>query len=145
MALHQTGSAQETQKLAIKFLSQIQDGTVVALVGELGSGKTTFVQGIGQTLGVSRVISPTYNIIKHYDLQQKHGQIEAMIHLDLYRLGGVEEARSFDLTEIFSQPHDLVLVEWAEKAEKLLPLPHYRIEFKHLGEDKREINIEQIS
>ncbi len=95
MALHQTGSAQETQKLAIKFLSQIQDGTVVALVGELGSGKTTFVQGIGQALGVSRVISPTYNIIKHYDLQQKHGQIEAMVHLDLYRLGGVEEARSF--------------------------------------------------
>lgn len=145
MASHQTGSAQETQKLATDFLSQIQDGVVIALVGQLGSGKTTFVQGIGKALGVSRVISPTYNIVKHYSLKQKHGQIENLVHLDLYRLGGAEEARSFDLTEIFSQPHDLVLVEWAEKAEKLLPTPHYRIEFKYLGEDKREINIEKIS
>ena len=145
MASHQTGSAKETQELAVKFLSQIQDGAVIALVGELGSGKTTFVQGIGQALGVSRVISPTYNIIKHYDLKKKHDQIENLVHLDLYRLGGAEEARSFDLTEIFSQPHDLVMVEWAEKAENLLPLPHYRIEFKHLGENKREINIKQVS
>jgi len=118
---------------------------VVALVGNLGSGKTTFVQGIGQALNVPRVISPTYNIVKHYDLKEKHGQIQALVHLDLYRLGGPEEARSFDLREIFSQPHDLVLVEWAEKAEKLLPSPHYRVEFKHLGGDKREINIKKIS
>lgn len=145
MALHQTGSAKETQKLAIKLLSRLKDGVVVALVGDLGSGKTTFAQGIGQALGVPRVISPTYNIVKHYDLQEKHGQIEALVHLDLYRLSSPEEARSFDLNEIFSQPHDLVLVEWAEKAEKLLPSPHYRVEFKHLGGDRREINIKHIS
>ncbi len=145
MALHQTGSAQETQKLATELLPQLQDGMVIALIGDLGSGKTTFVQGIGQALGVPRVISPTYNIVKHYDLKKKHGQIQALVHLDLYRLAGPEEARSFDLKEIFSQPHDLVLVEWAEKAEKLLPSPHYRIEFKHLGEDNRQISIEKIS
>jgi len=145
MALHQTGSAKETQKLAIELLSQLEDETVIALIGDLGSGKTTFAQGIGQALGVPRVISPTYNIVKHYDLQEKHGQIEALVHLDLYRLDSPEEARSFDLGEIFSQPHDLVLVEWAEKAEKLLPSPHYRVEFKHLGGDKREINIKKIS
>ena len=79
------------------------------------------------------------------DLKKKYGQIQALVHLDLYRLGTPEEARSFDLREIFSQPHDLILVEWAEKAEKLLPSPHYRVEFKHLGRDKREINIEKIS
>lgn len=145
MALHQTGSAKETQKLAIELLSQLEDETVIALIGDLGSGKTTFAQGIGQALGVPRVISPTYNIVKHYDLQEKHGQIEALVHLDLYRLDSPEEARSFDLGEIFSQPHDLVLVEWAEKAEKLLPSPHYRVEFKHLGGDKREINIKKVS
>ena len=145
MALHQTGSAKETQKLAIELLSQLEDETVIALIGDLGSGKTTFAQGIGQALGVPRVISPTYNIVKHYDLQEKHGQIEALVHLDLYRLDSPEEARSFDLGEIFSQPHDLVLVEWAEKAEKLLPSPHYRVEFGHLGGDKREINIKKVS
>lgn len=145
MALHQTDSAKETQELAAKFLSQFQDGIVVALVGDLGSGKTTFAQGIGQALGVPRIISPTYNIVKHYDLKEKHGQIGALVHLDLYRLSGPEEARSFDLKEIFSQPHDLVLVEWAEKAESLLPSPHYRIEFKHLGGNQRQISIEKIS
>lgn len=145
MALHQTGSAKETQELAARFLSQLQDGVVVALVGDLGSGKTTFAQGIGQALGVPRIISPTYNIVKHYDLKEKHGQIGALVHLDLYRLSGPEEARSFDLNEIFSQPHDLILVEWAEKAKKLLPSPHYYVEFKHLGGDKRKINIKHIS
>lgn len=145
MASFQTKSVSETQQIAVDFLSQLEDGVVVALVGELGSGKTTFVQAIGQALGVPRVISPTYNIVKHYHLEGKQGQIENLVHLDLYRLGGPEEARSFDLGEIFSQPHDLVMVEWAEKAKKLLPQPHYWVEFKHLGADEREIIIKKVS
>jgi len=145
MSSHQTQSSQQTQQLATDFLSQLTDGAVVALVGELGSGKTTFVQGLGQALGLSRITSPTYNIVKHYSLPQPHGQIANLVHIDLYRLSGPEEARSFDLREIFSQPHDLVVVEWAEKAAQLLPHPHYLINFKNLGGDQRQIDIKLVS
>lgn len=145
MSSHQTQSFQQTQQLAADFLSRLSDGTVVALVGDLGSGKTTFVQGLGQALGLSRVTSPTYNIVKHYALPRPHDQIANLVHIDLYRLSGSEEARSFDLREIFSQPHDLVVVEWAEKAAHLLPSPHYLVEFKDLGQDQRQIDIKLVS
>ncbi|GIW61415.1 MAG: hypothetical protein KatS3mg089_0267 [Patescibacteria group bacterium] len=77
---------QETQEIARRILSHLKKGGVVALQGELGSGKTTFAQGIARALGITqRVVSPTFLIRKEYSIPAKNN-IRKLYHLDLYRL-----------------------------------------------------------
>lgn len=114
---------------------------VLALSGDLGSGKTTFVQGFAKGLGVSsRIISPTFILLRQYDLSNsKKGKF---FHIDLYRLDKNvgDELSNLGFREMVSDPSNIVAVEWAEKAKSVMPRNTY-----WLGLEGRDDNTRKIS
>src|SRR5882762_1980249 len=107
-----TNSAGQTQKIAAKFAKKFQNqGGVIALIGDLGSGKTTFSQGFAKALGVSdKIISPTFVLIRQHKLPKLQ---RMLFHIDLYRLEGKIDPKELGLKELFDDPNSLVLIEWA--------------------------------
>ena len=140
MSVYTTNSADETQKLAKKLAKKYQNGAILALVGPLGSGKTTFTQGFAQGLGIkNRILSPTFILKRQYHLPQNHdGQL---FHIDLYRLDEIKQLEALGLSEIFTNPKNIVLIEWAEKLGKLLPPKSIIVKFKQISENVREIEV----
>ncbi len=134
-----TKSAQETKNLGKKLAADLKGGELLALTGELGSGKTTFAQGLAKGLGIKqRIISPTFIFMRKYDLGSKN-----FYHVDLYRLeDNVErEVRNLGIEEIWNNPENMIVIEWAEKIEGMLPKNKMWIEFENLGEDERKITV----
>lgn len=129
MKKFETKSAAETKLLASKFAAK-HSGSIIALTGELGSGKTTFVQGFAKGLGIKeKITSPTFVIIRQYP--------NNFYHVDLYRIDNFQE---LGLEEILANPNNIVLIEWAEKI-KDLPKNTIKIIIEKLGGDKRLIAI----
>ncbi len=113
-------------------------GGVVALIGDLGSGKTTFTQGFARALGIhEKIASPTFTLIRQHQIPNSE---RTLYHLDLYRLESVNPTE-LGLTDLFQQREDIVLIEWAEKLGNQLPKDALVINFKHLSADRREIEI----
>lgn len=111
---------------------------VIALTGNLGSGKTTFVQGFAEGLGISnRIISPTFILMRSYKIEDKGG-FEALYHLDLYRLEGdvKREVLNLGFEEILENPKNIILIEWAEKIKEELSTASW-IEFQRKTENER--------
>jgi tRNA threonylcarbamoyladenosine biosynthesis protein TsaE len=109
-------------------------GGILALTGNLGSGKTTFVQGLAEGLGIkSRIISPTFILMRKYD--------KNFYHIDLYRLEEKveQEVKNLGLEDIWTNPQNLVVIEWAEKIKNIIPKTAIWIKFENLGGDKRRI------
>lgn len=132
-----SGSILETEKITQKFAQKLVGGELFGLIGELGSGKTTFIQGVAKALGIKeKVKSPTFNILKKYSVL-KHKRIRTFYHLDVYRVNSLDFV---NLQEILT-PDSVVFIEWAEKIEKQLPKNWRKIEFKYIDENKREIEI----
>ena len=110
-----TTSPEETHRVAADLLKGLGPGTVLALHGELGAGKTCFVQGLAQALGVKRAVgSPTFTLINEYP-----GPLP-LYHIDLYRIGGVNEAFGLGLEE-YLESEGITAIEWAERVAELLP------------------------
>ena len=119
---------------------------MLALTGELGSGKTTFVQGLAEGLGIKqRIISPTFILVRKYEIPISNiqYQISNFYHIDLYRLEeNVEaEVRNLGLEEIWQNPENIVVIEWAEKIKSMIPKKAIWIRFENLGVDERKITI----
>jgi tRNA threonylcarbamoyladenosine biosynthesis protein TsaE len=115
MRIVETHSPEETWKLASELSGDLGPGTVIALHGDLGAGKTCFIQGYAAALGIDEpVTSPTYTLIGEYK-----GRLP-LHHIDLYRLSGPEEALGLGLEEYFDA-NGITAIEWAERAEGLLP------------------------
>jgi tRNA threonylcarbamoyladenosine biosynthesis protein TsaE len=130
-----TSTPEETQALAARLAAALAPGDVVTVSGDLGAGKTTFVRGAAQALGVTdRVTSPTFTVGHRYD-----GRVR-VAHLDLYRFAGVSAAEWGDLEPYFDDA--LVFVEWPEAAGEELPAPRARVRMRHDGEGRRVIEIE---
>lgn len=131
-----THSVEETKKLAGKFAVELKRPAVVALYGDLGSGKTTFVQGLAVGLKIKqKILSPTFVLLRSYPF----GNEEKLHHLDLYRLNGGSGTESLGLNELFNEKSGLVVIEWPEKIEKNLPKNTIRIKFEHLAGDSRRL------
>jgi tRNA threonylcarbamoyladenosine biosynthesis protein TsaE len=112
MQVYKTKSPEETQKIAEFFASKFKSGGVVALSGELGAGKTTFVQGFAKGLGVQgKIISPTFLIIRQYPIPD---QKNFFYHIDLYRIEKVK-LEDLGLKEILTDPGNIVVIEWPER------------------------------
>jgi len=128
-----TKSALETQKLGEKIGRDLKNKPrILCLYGDLGSGKTTFIQGLAKGLGIKkRVISPTFVFMKQYDPH--------FYHVDLYRVSKAEEAKGLGLEEIFSDPQAIIAIEWAEKIKKILPKRRIDICFDYVSENQRKI------
>jgi len=121
-------------------LEKIEKGTTLCLYGELAAGKTTFTQGIGKALGIERLVSPTFLIMRQYPVTN-HPVIKTLYHLDLYRLESVEDIKAFDVEEIWSSPENLLVIEWPEKFKDYFPKERFDIFFKANGENERDIRI----
>ena len=93
---------------------------VIALQGDLGVGKTTFVQEFGKILGVDgQITSPTFTIMKQYELI--HEPFEQLVHIDAYRIESEGEVEPLRFSEIFQQPNIIVCVEWPEQIPSVVP------------------------
>ena len=115
---------------------------VIALNGDLGAGKTTFTKGIGQALGVERVInSPTFTIMKIYDVTNHVNDIKKLYHLDVYRIGSSND--DFELEEYFYQ-NGLTIIEWANIIEDLLPEDTWVINIYRLSDVKRLVELKNF-
>jgi len=117
---------------------------VVGLSGDLGSGKTTFVQSVAKILKIEKYItSPTFVIQKRYKITSDKISFENLIHIDAYRLESGEELLNLDWKEIVKNPKNLVFIEWPEKVEDILDDKIRKIYFKFIDEGVREISYEK--
>lgn len=118
-------SEEETVEFGRSLASQLPPGAILALSGDLGSGKTTFVKGLAQGLGIDAPIqSPTFVYFHHYI-----GTIP-LFHFDLYRMKGADDFLGLGFEEYFDAG-GLCAIEWSERIESLLPEKTYRISFSH--------------
>ncbi|MBC8206730.1 MAG: tRNA (adenosine(37)-N6)-threonylcarbamoyltransferase complex ATPase subunit type 1 TsaE [Kiritimatiellales bacterium] len=130
MSIWISNSPSNTWKIAAEFFQTLELPAVIALHGNLGAGKTCFTQGLAQAAGVNEpVCSPTYTLISEYQ-----GAVP-FHHIDLYRLGGPEEAYDLGLDE-YLETDGITVIEWAERAAELIPpgAIHIRLE---RGEDEQ--------
>jgi tRNA threonylcarbamoyladenosine biosynthesis protein TsaE len=144
--IYTTVKPEETQKIALEFAEDLlnldaKGAKVVALEGELGAGKTVFVQGLAKSLGViGNIKSPTFVLMKNYGLSDER----TLYHLDCYRLRDEHDLVPLDIGEILSDAKNIVLIEWSERVAKILPQRYYRIHIDHIDEQTRKIEIEKI-
>lgn len=130
-----TNSDKETKALARKLAGKYKQG-IFALTGELGSGKTIFVQGFAKALGIKeKIISPTFVLIRQHRIPET---LQTLYHIDLYRLENLTNIEQLGLQEIWSNPNSIVLIEWAEKL-KALPKGTVKISIQKEGPNKRRI------
>ena len=116
MATQVTNSAKETQKVGTILAKQIKPPIILALISDLGGGKTTFTQGLAKGLGIKeKIVSPTFVLERIYEIPKKN---YALHHYDLYRI----EPDDILIDEILENARDnIVVIEWAEKIEDQLP------------------------
>lgn len=133
-----TRSAAETQALGARFAALLGPGELVALSGELGAGKTCFIQGICIGLGVEDTVnSPTFILMNQYS-GQRNGIAISIYHFDFYRLSGAGELDSFGADEFFDG-EGICLVEWAERAAERLPARRWQVEMEYAEAGSRSL------
>lgn len=133
-----TTGPEETIRLGVEVAQDLRNGDVVALSGELGTGKTTFVQGIAQGLFVSAlVLSPSFLLLRSY-----RGRIP-LYHIDAYRINRPEELFEVGLIELLPPEEGVTVVEWADRIEPLIPKWALWVRFWFFG-DKRKIELSRF-
>lgn len=132
------GSVEETWDLARRLAGELKPGDVVCLEGNLGAGKTTFVQGLAAALGVSgRVTSPTFCLVQEHE--SADGRL--LVHMDLYRLSSEDDVLAIGWEDYLSRGA-VIAVEWPERAGSLIPTDARRVSFAILdGDERRRIDV----
>ncbi len=142
--IYKSQSSEETQKHAQNLAGKLKAGSVIALIGNLGGGKTTFIQGICQYFNVTDyVASPTFTLINEYKVNPEKNKIKKIIHIDCYRLDTEKQFYELGIEDYFNSKNSIILIEWADRVKSILPRNTIFIYFKHLGQDKREIKIKK--
>ena len=131
-----SSSVEETQAFGEQLGRTLRAGDIVALHGELGSGKTTLIQGIARGLGrdPATIKSPTFVLMREYQGDTP------LVHVDGYRLEGAPAAAALDLDLLFS-PRKITLIEWAERFANLLPDDRLDIHLSHLSTNRRQLKL----
>lgn len=129
-------SEAQTEAIGEKFAASVPDGTVVAMYGDLGAGKTAFVRGMARGMGISaRVSSPTFTIVNEYTGSRE------LLHFDMYRLEGADEL--FDIGwEDYLARNAVCAVEWSERVEDAFTGTETVVRIEKLGDNERKIIIE---
>ncbi len=139
-----TSSPEETKEFGRKLAQGLKPGSVIALMGPLGSGKTVLIQGICRGLDVERpVTSPSFVIINEYP-GKLHNLPIWIYHFDLYRLENVEEFIKLGYEEYF-YGKGITLIEWAEKVRAFLPEKRWEINLRIVSETERQIKVKEFS
>lgn len=141
----QTESAEQTQKMAVILAKELlkirmkKHALILALSGDLSSGKTTFVQGLARGFGIrSKIQSPTFVVVKSYKLRVSC--YKNFYHIDAYRLKKPKDILVLGWREMVYNPKNIIAIEWARHIKKVLPKNHIDINFKHISKNKRKIN-----
>jgi tRNA threonylcarbamoyladenosine biosynthesis protein TsaE len=128
-------SAEATRAWGKRFAAKLKPGDVIALIGELGSGKTTLVQGVAAGWGYTRkAVSPTFALVNEY-----HSPRGALFHMDSYRMSPSELA-AFPLEEYLAEPA-VCLIEWADRLRERWPDGTLELQLKPLGPISRELTV----
>lgn len=134
-----TENSGQTRKLGDILAKELKGGEVICLSGELGSGKTTFAQGVLKGLGAKGpYTSPTFVVMKHYHVTRntKHD----VYHIDAYRVS-VQDVLDLGWEEIIADKNNIVIIEWAERIRTIIPKRAVWIKFEHLEDDERKISL----
>jgi len=156
-----TSSITQTKKLAEKIAKQVikkrpeGQAFVVGLKGDLGGGKTTFVQGFAKGLKIrEKILSPTFVIYKKFPisnfqfpnkLQISNSKFQNFYHFDCYRVRKSKEILDLGFKEIISNPKNIVIVEWADKIQKIMPKNTLWLNFEFINESTRKITFRKIT
>ncbi|MCX6713216.1 MAG: tRNA (adenosine(37)-N6)-threonylcarbamoyltransferase complex ATPase subunit type 1 TsaE [Candidatus Vogelbacteria bacterium] len=136
------------KEVLVALVTKKSGATVLALYGDLGSGKTTFTQFLAQALGITDyVTSPTFVLEKKYRVSPPfqggvaggRGGYKTLIHLDCYRLSGPADLTVLGWSEIVADPKNLIVIEWPERVESALPADTIKIKFEYLDENSRRV------
>jgi tRNA threonylcarbamoyladenosine biosynthesis protein TsaE len=132
-------STEQTQRFGMRLANLLGPGDVLALVGELGSGKTVFVQGLARGLGVHEPVhSPSFILANEY----RTGSLP-IYHVDAYRIRSAAEALGFGLDDYLGDS-GVTVIEWADRILDVLPDQYLRVEFRHVSNTKRGILMKAI-
>ena len=144
--IYKTKNPKETQKIASELVQKLlkskpqKHAIVIALEGELGAGKTTFVKSFAKHLGISsHITSPTFVLMKHYPI--KKSDFKLLIHIDAYRLKDHKDLIPLSIKELVANPENIILIEWSERVKQILPAKCFTIHIDHTGENQRKITI----
>ena len=127
-------SPEQTRRIGMRLGSVLQAGDLICLQGELGAGKTTFVQGIAQGWGsLDSVSSPTFILVNMY----RRADRSQLFHMDAYRLDSTLEAEELDLDTMLAE--SALIVEWPERMDGLIPAERLWVELEHVDDEEREM------
>jgi hypothetical protein len=152
MALQETCSEcpteAATRALAATLAPELRSGSILALIGDLGAGKTTFVRGLAEALVLAdgeRVSSPSYALVNTYLLAAPVGAATHLVHLDLYRIGDEDELEALGWDELVEGA--ITVVEWPEQAPRVLAEATHTLRFSHSREtpDGRTVRMVRAS
>ena len=136
--IFRTTDADATEAAGARLGETLTGGTILALHGDLGAGKTVFSRGLARGLGITEpVTSPTFAIVQEYTAGR-----HTLYHIDLYRLQGTHDALAFGIEEFLNDPGAVTVIEWAERIADILPPDHVAVSIRALDRDTREITIE---
>lgn len=133
-------SLKEMEDFAFDFSKKLKKGQVVNLIGEMGSGKTTFVSFVCKYFGISNTSSPTFAIVNIYN-GEKQGEDFPIYHLDLYRFESPDEILDIDFENYFYPEGAVTFLEWANKVEGYLPDDMIEVNIEKIDENAREISV----
>ena len=127
-------SPEQTRRVGMRLGGMLQTGDVIGLVGDLGSGKTTLVQGVASGWGsLDPVSSPTFVLVNVY----RHPGGAKLFHMDAYRLSGPTEAEDLDVISMVETGP--LVVEWSERIREALPVEHLQVTMTYVDEDCRDL------
>lgn len=128
-----THSKEETMQLAKSIADKLPNGITLTFSGDLGAGKTTFVRGLAEGLGIKEMVqSPTFNIMKIYLKGNR-----PLIHIDAYRLADIDT--DIGLDEYIGYETGITVIEWPMYIQKLIPDYSIEVEISNIGDDNRQI------
>ncbi|MDD5110015.1 MAG: tRNA (adenosine(37)-N6)-threonylcarbamoyltransferase complex ATPase subunit type 1 TsaE [Patescibacteria group bacterium] len=124
-------SAAQTFSTGQRMAKKLRGGEVLALVGDLGTGKTVMTRGIATGLGVTgRIVSPTFVLMRVYPVKNR-GRITQLVHIDAYRIQHAHELLDIGLDDYLGKPDTVTVIEWADRVKKILPRKTITVELDH--------------
>lgn len=137
-----SNSEKQTFNFAKKIASRLKGGEIIGLVGELGAGKTIFAKGVAAGLGIKKnITSPTFVVMKIYNIPASKIGIKSLAHIDAYRLKKPKDLVAIGALEYLGRPDIVAIIEWAEKIKKALPKKIIYVNINNKGNNKRILTI----
>lgn len=142
----QSTSPEQTKQIAKDLAQNLKGGDIVLLHGDLGAGKTTFVKGLAEGLGVTDdITSPTFTLMNHYKINDQRSTIDELVHVDTYRLEEEQELVDIGIEDYLGEENTICVIEWPEKIEDLLvDKKTLNIKIEHDGKNERIIKIKRF-